>query len=116
MITGSPLAAPMSTSSCLSASSRPPIELEGRKAIDPVPARPTAVARARSSSRSLSREGTGRPSLSRWVGAADDEIPAAPASMASVTNATMPATSASVAGRLLASGPITHRRRLEWPT
>ncbi len=53
---------------------------------------------------------------SRWVGAADDDSPAAPAAIASATSSRIVAISASVAARSDASGPITQRRRFEWPT
>ena len=97
-------------------SSRPPIALIGRNAIEPAPAAPASSASASSSSRALMRDGTGRPSRSRWVGAADDDTPAAPAAIASARSARISAISAAVASRVDASGPITQRRRFECPT
>ena len=61
------------------------------------------------------RDGTGWSSRSRCVGAADDDTPAAPASIASATIARIWAISSAVAARVDASSPITQRRRLEWP-
>ena len=91
----------------------PPIALAGRNAIDPAPASPAAAASAANSSRLATRDGTGRSSRSRWVGAADDDTPAAPAAIASATIALMAAISSSVPARVDASGPMTQRRRFE---
>ena len=53
----------------------------------------------RSSSRSATREGTGRPWSPLWVGEALEAKPMAPPSMASATVACMRASSSSVAAR-----------------
>ena len=94
----------------------PPIALAGRYAIEPTPARPASSARAANSACVARRDGTGRSARSRWVGAADDDTPAAPAAIASATIVRMAATSSSVAARSDASVPITQRRRFECPT
>src|SRR5262249_52000791 len=93
----------------------PPMALAGRYAIVPRPARPACSARAVSSARSATRDGTGRASRSECVGAADDGPAAGPAAIGSWTRARIGSTSALVAARSEASGPITQRRRLEWP-
>jgi len=55
----------------------------------PALARPAAATRAFSSFREDSRDGTGRLALSQCVGAWEEEKPAAPAAMASVTMPTI---------------------------
>ncbi len=81
----------------------------------PRPASPRAPVRARISSRSAARLGTGRPSKPTWVGDLEVAKPTAPASMASATMARMRAISSSVAARSVDSAPMTSRRTGVWP-
>ena len=78
--------------------------------------RPSSSARASSSSGSANRLGTGWLSPSLWVEAWVEEKPAAPAAMASARSRPISTTSDGVAARAEPSGPMTHRRRLQWPT
>jgi hypothetical protein len=79
----------------------------GSNATTPRPHCLTGSSKARSSARSATREGTGRPLSPLWVGDALDANPAAPPAMASATTACMVAISSSVAGRSYASSPMT---------
>ena len=71
----------------------------GSRATTPRPARRSGSTRARSSTRSATRDGTGRPWSPLWVGEALEANPTAPPAMASATTACMRASSSSVAGR-----------------
>ena len=62
------------------------------------------------------RLGTGRPSNPTCVPLFDVAKPSAPAASASRSNARMLATSAGVASRSVASGPITYSRSGVWPS
>ncbi len=79
----------------------------GSNATTPRPLCLTGSSSARSSARSATRDGTGRPLSPLWVGDALEAKPAAPPAMASATTACMRAISSSVAGRSYASSPIT---------
>ena len=79
----------------------------GSSATTPRPDCLTGSSSARSSARSATRDGTGRPLSPLCVGDALDAKPAAPPAMASATTACMRAISSSVAGRSYASSPIT---------
>ena len=79
------------------------------------PCSPAASARVATSRNEARRDGTGRPSWSTWVGACDDEKPAAPSPIASCTSARMRWSSSGVAWRSDAPSPMTKRRSAEWP-
>ncbi len=71
----------------------------GSSAITPLPALRSGSSSARSSARSPTRDGTGRPWSPLCVGEALEANPMAPASRAPATVACMAVSSASVAGR-----------------
>ncbi len=71
----------------------------GSRATTPLRASCKGTSRARSSSTSETRDGTGRPPSPLWVGDELDANPMAPAAMDSATTACMRANSSGVAGR-----------------
>ncbi len=115
-LTARPAAADMSTSRSISSSanlSRQPATIAS---ICVPGCSPTARQSATSSFRSAWREATGRPSPSEWVEDWVVESPHAPSAIDCLSSATIAANCSGVARPPMASGPMTWRRRAQWPT